>query len=344
MPNERSMPCVIAPSTVIRYHKFGPPAAVLSVEACERPVPKAGEVVVRMIACPINPSDLIPIYGAYAHRIRLPAVPGYEGVGIVSDIGPGVCAAWLGKRVLPLRGEGTWQTFVCAPVQWIVEIPADIDDEAACQLYINPITAWVICKEILHIGRGDVVAINAAGSSIGRIFAQLSRFFGFHMIAITENRRHTDDLYAHGALQVIAVPSGRSAAEAVLQATGGRTITVAIDSVGGQDGASLIRSVRPGGTFVSIGSLAGKQVNWGRLCHEAGVKAKLFLLRHWIADVSVDTWHSTFKEVMRLLQTDRLKLPRAGTCFGLNEVKAAVIAAEARGRSGKIILTGSRGD
>src|SRR5690606_6258824 len=97
---------------------------------------KEHEVLVRMLTRPINPSDLIPISGAYAHRISLPTIPGYEGVGIVEKVGPFVSKSLIGQRVLPLRGEGTWQEFVKTSVQFAVPIPDSIDDVTAAQLYI----------------------------------------------------------------------------------------------------------------------------------------------------------------------------------------------------------------
>ena len=71
----------------IQFHKFGNPKDVLQVEYKNIEPLKENEVLVRMLVRPINPSDLIPITGAYAHRIPLPNIPGYEGVGIVEDVG-----------------------------------------------------------------------------------------------------------------------------------------------------------------------------------------------------------------------------------------------------------------
>jgi len=99
-------------ATCIKFYEFGSPASVLKVERDKIQPPTNGEVLVRMKVRPINPSDLIPIRGAYSHRITLPTVPGYEGVGIVEDVGASVPHELIGKRVLPLRGEGTWQGFV----------------------------------------------------------------------------------------------------------------------------------------------------------------------------------------------------------------------------------------
>ncbi|KAA0777771.1 hypothetical protein DN392_07180 [Bacillus sp. BB51/4] len=70
----------------IQFHKFGNPKDVLQVEYKNIEPLKENEVLVRMLVRPINPSDLIPVTGAYAHRIPLPNIPGYEGVGIVEDV------------------------------------------------------------------------------------------------------------------------------------------------------------------------------------------------------------------------------------------------------------------
>jgi NADPH:quinone reductase-like Zn-dependent oxidoreductase len=72
----------------IRFYEFGSPKDVLKIEYKAIEPPKENEVLVRMLARPINPSDLIPIRGSFAHRISLPNIPGYEGVGIVEEVGP----------------------------------------------------------------------------------------------------------------------------------------------------------------------------------------------------------------------------------------------------------------
>lgn len=64
----------------IKFYEFGSPKDVLRVESKNIQSPKDHEVLVRMLARPINPSDLIPIRGAYSHRVSLPNIPGYEGV------------------------------------------------------------------------------------------------------------------------------------------------------------------------------------------------------------------------------------------------------------------------
>src|SRR5699024_2063214 len=183
----------------IVFHEFGSPENVLQIERKKVIQPSKNEVLVRMLARPINPSDLIPIRGSYSHRIKLPNIPGYEGVGVVVAVGVGVSKQLIGKRVLPLRGEGTWQQYVRASVDWAVVIPDTIDNITAAQMYINPLTALVDCTEVLQLKRDDVLVVNACGSSIGRIIAQLVKVIGFRLIAVTRNDHHTTDLLNLGA-------------------------------------------------------------------------------------------------------------------------------------------------
>ncbi|GHK52055.1 hypothetical protein KPZU09_17910 [Klebsiella pneumoniae] len=90
----------------IVYDRYGPPSAVLTLKRLPLAPLAGGRVRVRMRYAPVNPSDLIPVTGAYRHRTRLPAVAGYEGLGevVAAPYGSRLCA---GQRVLPLRGGGT---------------------------------------------------------------------------------------------------------------------------------------------------------------------------------------------------------------------------------------------
>jgi NADPH:quinone reductase-like Zn-dependent oxidoreductase len=321
----------------IKFYEFGEPQDVLKVEKHEVLLPRNGEILVRMKLRPINPSDLIPIRGAYAHRIPLPAVPGYEGVGIVEEVGPFVSKELLGKRVLPLRGEGTWQEFVKTTASLAVPIPNAIDDVAAAQLYINPITAWIICTEILKLKPDDVLLMNACGSSIGRIFAQLAKVLGFRLIAVVRNAIHTEELRKLGAFDVINT-SNTPLHSTVMQLTNGRGVSAAIDSVGGLSGTELAYCVRPSGAVLTIGLLSGIPVNWSEVVKETKVNVKLFHLRHWNQEVSAHRWQETFLQIFDLINSQRLKLMESAALYALSNIKEAVQAAEQAGKKGKVYL------
>src|SRR4051794_14488042 len=95
----------------IVFDRFGDPAEVLQVRDVPEPQPGPGQVRVRMLASPINPSDLLVVRGEYGRRPTLPATPGFEGVGVVEQAGSGLLARRvLGKRVAVLNSRGgNWQ-------------------------------------------------------------------------------------------------------------------------------------------------------------------------------------------------------------------------------------------
>lgn len=322
---------------MIYCERFGEPAEVLTLKRREPPRPQAGEILVRMTASPINPSDLLPVRGAYAHRIALPFVPGYEGVGTVEDVGSGVSRSMIGTRVLPLRGEGTWQELVVSPAEWAVPVPASLEDATASQLYINPVTAWLLCTDVLRLGSGDVLAVNAGGSAIGRIFSQLSTLLGFRLISIVRSDRHTGELISLGAWRVVNTGE-TDLHDAVTEWTNGNGVTAAVDCVGGRSGADLIACTQPGGAVISIGLLSGEPLNLSQYARAAGVRFELFHLRHWLNRVTPDEWQRTFRTLIRLLEKRQLHLWETDNRFDLTDYPNALFAAAAPGRTGKVLL------
>lgn len=320
----------------LKFTKFGDPKDVLKIEYKSILPPRKNEILVRMLARPINPSDLIPINGAYAHRIPLPNIPGYEGVGIVEEVGSRVPQTLVGKRVLPLRGEGTWQELAKTSVEMAIAIPDSIDNFTAAQMYINPITAWVICTEELQLGPGDILLVNACGSAIGQIFAQLSKILGFQLIAITRNDKYSMELLRLGASSVINT-SKALLRETVMELTTGSGADAAIDSIGGSSGNELAFCVRSQGIFLALGLLSGRQVDWARIVNKAKLHAKLFHLRHWNKRVSPDVWQETFNHLITLVQDNKLRLMKPDSFFKLTEIQKALQNVETS--KGKVILT-----
>jgi NADPH:quinone reductase-like Zn-dependent oxidoreductase len=312
---------------------------VLTIEYKTIEPPKDNEVLVRMLSRPINPSDLIPIRGAYSQRISLPNIPGYEGVGIVEGVGPLVSKKVIGKRVLPLRGEGTWQEFVKTTAELAVPIPDSIDDFTASQMYINPVTAWVVCTEVLKLRPNDVLLVNACGSSIGHIFAQFSKVLGFHLIAVTRNNKYTEELLHLGASNVIDTSISRLN-ETVMELTNGMGADAAIDSVGGSSGNDLAFCVHPNGNFLTLGLLSGIQVNWAEIVTKAKVNANMFHLRNWNKNVSINKWQETFSHLIRLIEEKKLHFKNTDSKYDLLNIKTAIDVIESsKEAKGKVFIT-----
>jgi NADPH:quinone reductase-like Zn-dependent oxidoreductase len=185
----------------------------------------------------------------------------------------------------------------------------------------------------------NVLLVNACGSSIGRIFAQFSKILGFRLIAVTRNDIYTKELLQLGASFVINTTE-TLLHKTVMELTNGLGANAAIDSVGGLYGADLAFCIRPNGTFLTIGLLSGKPVNWAEITRKAKVNVKMFHLRHWIQQVSVQTWQETFNHLVLIINDKRLRLMMPDSLYDLLAVHEAVRVAESFGSNkGKVFLT-----
>lgn len=315
--------------------EFGNPEEVIQIEEKVITHMRPNDVLVRMILRPINPSDLIPLQGSYAHRITLPTTPGYEGVGIVEAVGASVRHIQVGERVLPLCGEGTWQELVRTDAKYVVKVPHTIDDVTAAQLYINPITAWITTQEILQLKKGDFLVVNACNSAIGHIIIQLSKIKGFHVIAIVRNIHNRETLMKLGAYAVFSEDEENLISE-ILTLTNHKGVDAVIDAVGGEQGTKLAFTIRTEGIFLTIGLLSGIQVDWQLIAERTKAKPQLFHLRHWNARVSNTDWHETFKKLINLIEKEQLKLAKAEAIYPLLDFQDALY--HLKNKQGKVFL------
>ena len=111
----------------VRFTAFGPPEEVAAcVEVADVGAPGPDEVVVEILAFPINPADLLTITGGYAVRPRLPATLGAEGVGRIASVGSKVTDLAQGDRVISLARDN-WCQRRRLPAAQVLKVPADAD-------------------------------------------------------------------------------------------------------------------------------------------------------------------------------------------------------------------------
>src|SRR5439155_1323376 len=151
----------------IIFEKFGQPAEVLQVRAAPVPEPGPGQVRVRMLAAPVNPSDLLTVRGQYARLPKVPATPGFEGVGIVESAGPGLLGKLLvGKRVAALNSStGSWAEFAIVSARQAIPLSKRLPLEQAAMFFVNPATAYIMTRKMLAVPAGEWLLQTAAGSA-----------------------------------------------------------------------------------------------------------------------------------------------------------------------------------
>ena len=231
------------------YRSFGPPTQALALEQAEVGLLADGEVRVRMAAAPINPSDLIPITGAYSHRLQPPLIAGYEGVGVVVEA-DGSVADLVGRRVLPLRGTGTWQRYVdCIPT-WLVMVPDDIGPHVAARAYINPLTALLMLDMWPVTGKRSPVDRRWLDIAIDCSVNGRSEAGAREVVSVSRSQTHGETLAALGL-----IPLSMDDRAAILS-NASRT-DVVFDAVGGRLAEMLLTAMPSASDFVSYGLLSG---------------------------------------------------------------------------------------
>ncbi len=321
------------------FDRTGPPAEVLRLEDdVPAPRPARGEVLVRMLASPINPSDLMYIAGAYGLTPRLPATPGFEGVGIVEATGGGLLG-WLrkGKRVAVINDRiGNWAEYTVTKARQVIPVPDDLSDEQAGTFFVNPATALVMTRNVLKLPRGSWLLQSAAGGELGKMVIRLGKRDGFRTLNVVRRREQVAELKQLGADAVIVESEGPLLEQVARVAPEG--VRYAIDPVGGATGTGLIASLTLGGRCLLYGSLSDEPVSLHpRQAIGAGVSVEGFWLASWAKRQSIRTMLKLFRQVRSLMRDGVLQSSFAAT-YPLEDVNRAVEHAARPGKGGKILL------
>ncbi|WP_339911241.1 zinc-dependent alcohol dehydrogenase family protein [Symmachiella dynata] len=321
-------------------NQFGEPADVLRIESRDQPVPASGHVRVRMLASPINPSDLMMIRGQYGILPELPATPGFEGVGIVEASGGGLLGKFLvGKRVAVLNGTtGNWQEQTTVPAKQAVPLGKELSVEQAAMFFVNPATAYVMTRQVLKVPRGAWLLQTAAGSALGKMVIRLGRKYGFRTLNVVRREEQVAELKSLGGDAVIAASPAELPA-AVTEITGGRGVPYAIDPVGGALGTAVVQSLGKGGRMLVFGTLSGEPLSFSPrdiMTPDANIAG--FWLSNHMNSLNLIGKLKLVKMVKTLLRDGTLTAD-VGETFPLEKVCDAVQAAEQPGRAGKVLLS-----
>jgi trans-2-enoyl-CoA reductase len=318
------------------YATYGNPPDVLNVETGPWPTPAADEAVVQMRAAPINPADLNQIEGKYPVRRELPATPGFEGAGVVTELGAEVKGLTKGSLVILPHNVGTWRDAIAVKAEDLVVVPDGIEPAQAAMLKINPLTAWRLLHDYVDLKKGDWLIQNAANSAAGRDVIQIAHELGYKTVNVVRRAELVDELRADGGDVVLV--DGDKLRDEVKSATGGAPIRLGLNSVGGDSALRVANCLAPGGTLVSFGamSLQPLKIPTGLLIFK-DLRFRGIWINKWYdnatASERMDTFRPLFDMVRRGLLKTKVEKP-----YPLGEVKAAVAHAAQGKRSGKIIF------
>jgi mitochondrial enoyl-[acyl-carrier protein] reductase / trans-2-enoyl-CoA reductase len=318
------------------YERHGNPADVLRLETQPWPKPAAGEVVVQMRAAPINPADLNQIEGKYPVRFPLPTTPGFEGAGVVVDLGSEVTNVAIGALVILPHNVGTWREAMAVKANELVLVPEGIEPVQAAMLKINPMTAWRLLHDYVDLKNGDWLIQNAANSAAGRAVIQIARELGYKTVNVVRRQELIDELRAEGG-DVVFI-DGEDLRENVKNASGGAPIRLGLNAVGGDSALRLANCLAPGSTLVTFGAMGLQplKIPNGLLIFK-DLRFRGIWINKWYDSATIQERMAAFRPLFEMAERGLLKT-KVEKSYPLSEAKAAVAHAAQGKRSGKIVF------
>ncbi|WP_055491094.1 NADP-dependent oxidoreductase [Streptomyces sp. TP-A0356] len=293
---------------------------VLKVVEVERPAPRPNEVLVRVRAAGVNPTD-------WKHRAtggflgKPPFVLGWDVSGVVEATGIGVALFKPGDEVFGMLpypfGHGSHAQYVTAPARALTHKPA-IDHTQAGALPLVSLTAWQALVETADLQPGQRVLIHAAAGGVGHVAVQIAKARGAYVIGTASAGKH-DFLRGLGADELIDYRE-TDFAEAV------RDVDVVLDTIGGDYVQRSLRTLRRGGILVTILPRGSKELPLE--AEKLGVRA---------TEMLVDADHYGMKAIAELVEAGKLHAAIAGT-FPLTEAAKAHELGETGRTTGKLVL------
>lgn len=321
------------------YKVRGPvPHDVIEIVEFSQPELQEGEVLLELLAAPINPSDVLTLTGDYGMLPPLPAIGGNEGVAKVVQHGPGVDSPALEQTVLLPVGIGTWATHMVAKANALTPLPNEADPVQLSMITVNPPTASLMLTEFVDLKEGDWVIQNAANSGVGNYLIQLAKMKGVKTVNVVRRESLIDPLKEQGA--DVVVVDGENLHEEVAAQTEGAEIKLGIDAVGGSGTARLGNCLANEATLVNYGMMSGKPcVLSPQVIIFKDVTVRGFWLAKWFRSASKEQQMSLYGELTQLVATGKLHAPIHAS-YAVKDIKLAVEVASQGERNGKVIITG----
>jgi NADPH:quinone reductase-like Zn-dependent oxidoreductase len=293
----------------ISVQQAGGPEVLTEVEV-PRPEPGPVEILVRVHAAGVNPTDWKSRARGQAFTTPVPYIPGYDVSGVVEAVGPGVQLYRPGDEVfgMPLlpKPAGAYAEYVVAPPRHFAPKPERLDHVTAAGLPLAGLTAWQSVVDHANVQPGQRVLVHAAAGGVGHLAVQVAKARGAYVIGTASAAKH-DFVRGLGADEMIDYRTEDFAEKA-------DDLAVVIDTIGGDYGRRSRAVLRPGGVHVALADLADDD----------------FLL--------VEPDHAGMLALVDLVESGQLAVT-LDSVYPLKDAAKAHERGERGGATGKIVLT-----
>ncbi|RZL95904.1 MAG: hypothetical protein EOP82_01820 [Variovorax sp.] len=240
------------PTRRVVFERHGGPEE-LRLRDGEVAPPRDGEVRIRQRAVGVNFIDVYLRRGWIPSA--LPAVPGMEAAGGVLDVGPQAAGFLPGDRVAYLGPvPGAYCGVRCVPAEWVVRLPAAIEDDVAAALLLKGVTADYLLHDLARVQRGTRLLVHAAAGGVGLLVCAWARRLGAVVLGTVSSEEKARVAREHGCEHVIVTRDYRFA-DAVQRACGGADVV--IDGLGDAARDENLAALARRGHWISLGQASG---------------------------------------------------------------------------------------
>ncbi len=311
-----------------------------ALKLTDKPTPEVGpgQVLVKVAAAAVNPSDLMFVRGQYGFTKPLPTVPGFEASGRVVAGSGRYPRVLVGRRVacgVQREGDGTWAEYVLADAQSCLPLLPRVTFEQGAMLLVNPFTAWALVEQAEREGHRAVVQ-TAAASALGKMVLRLAQRRGIQMIQVVRRDEQVRQLKALGA-EVVLDSSDDDFEGALEHHCHNLNATLALDAVAGDMPGQLLAALPRGGKVVVYGALAEQAVAVSpeELIFRKG-QVEGFWLSDYLGSLSLPGLLRRAVQVQRALGSD-LQV-EVGARVGLEDAVTSIERYQEKMTGGKVLL------
>ncbi|KAB7764345.1 NADPH:quinone reductase [Xanthomonas maliensis] len=281
-----------------------------------RPVPNAGEVLIKVGAAGVNPIDWKIRSGAGQRMgLTLPIRLGSEVVGTVEALGPGVDHFREGDTVYGMVASGGFSHYAIAQANHLADTPGNLDSVHAAALPLAGTTAWQAMFNEAGLSAGQRLLITNSAGGVGSLAVQLAKAHGAHVTAVASGR---NEAFVRGLGADEFIDYTRQPFEETVH-----DVDVVLDTLGGDTFQRAFKTLRKGGTMVTIVAFPQDEAQ------RFGVTVKRSFTRPNA---------TSLKELTTLVEQATVT-PHVGAAFPLADVRQALALSEAGHARGKIVLT-----
>jgi NADPH2:quinone reductase len=315
----------------IRFHEFGGPE-VLKLEEVDDPKPGRGQVLVRVQAIGVNPTDISTRAGrgSYPANFAFPAMLGREASGVVEEVGAGVTSVKVGDKVIARGTDYSYAELTVVPEASTHHVPDGLGPVEAATVTITYTTAWDAVVNRAQVESGQYVLVQGASGGVGVAAVQIAKSRGATVIATASSDAKLAWAAEQGADHGVNYTEPDWPAK-VKEITGGAGVDAVIDGVGGEMFVSSLGVLKPNGCIAVYGAAGGREVNLP-LNQVFRIRARI------LGAGGYGSTHEDFDETLAMFTTGKLKATVERT-WPLAEAGEAQRHVEERRVLGKVALT-----